>query len=92
MLTGWRSGEALALRWADLNFETGEALLPSTKIGRDNRPVGAFALELLAGLPKVSGNPFVFAGARGAAIGYRKLRQVFASHAEAAGHSRLPSP
>ena len=85
MLTGWRSGEALALRWADLNFETGEALLPSTKIGRDNRPVGAFALELLAGLPRVNGNPFVFAGARGAAIGYRKLRLVFASHAEAAG-------
>ena len=85
MLTGWRSGEALALRWADLNFETGEALLPSTKIGRDNRPVGAFALELLAGLPKVSGNPFVFAGARGAAIGYRKLRLVFASACAASG-------
>ena len=85
MLTGWRSGEALALRWADLNFETGEALLPSTKIGRDNRPVGAFALELLAGLPRVNGNPFVFAGARGAAIGYRKLRLVFASAGEAAG-------
>ena len=85
MLTGWRSGAALALRWADLNFETGEALLPSTKIGRDNRPVGAFALELLATLPQVNGNPFVFAGARGAAIGYRKLRLVFASHAEAAG-------
>ena len=85
MLTGWRSGEALALRWADLNFETGEAVLPATKIGRDNRPVGAFALELLAGLPRVSGNPFVFAGARGAAIGYRKLRLVFASACEAAG-------
>ena len=85
MLTGWRSGEALALRWEDLNFETGEALLPSTKIGRDNRPVGAFALELLATLPRVNGNPFVFSGARGAAIGYRKLRLVFASACEAAG-------
>ena len=85
MLTGWRSGEALALRWADLNFETGEAVLPSTKIGRDNRPVGAFALELLAGLPQVNGNPFVFAGARGAAIGYRKLRLVFAAACVAAG-------
>ena len=85
MLTGWRSGEALALRWADVNFETGEAVLPATKIGRDNRPVGAFALELLAGLPRVSGNPFVFAGARGAAIGYRKLRLVFASACAASG-------
>ena len=92
MLTGWRSGEALALRWEDLNFETGEALLPSTKIGRDNRPVGAFALELLATLPRVNGNPFVFSGARGAAIGYRKLRLVFRLGVRGCGHSRLPSP
>ena len=84
MLTGWRSGEALALEWENVNFETAEVLLPTTKIGRDNRPVGAFALELLATLPEVNGNRFVFAGARGAALGYRKLRLVFASACEAA--------
>ena len=83
MLTGWRSGEALALRWEHVNFETGEALLPSTKTGRDNRPLGAPVLELLADLPRVNGNPFVFAGARGVALGYRKLRIVFADACQA---------
>ena len=85
MLTGWRSGEALALRWEHVNFETGEALLPSTKAGRQNRRIAAPALGMLAELPRVNGNPFVFAGARGVAIGYRKLRIVFAVACEAAG-------
>ena len=74
MLTGWRAGEVLALQWDHVDFERGEVLLPSTKAGRQTRPIGAPALALLAELPKVNGNPFVFAGARGAAIGYRKLR------------------
>ena len=84
-LTGWRTGEALGLQWEHVNFETGEALLPSTKIGRDNRPLPAPVLALLADLPRVAGNPNVFAGARGAAIGYRKFRALFAEAARAAG-------
>lgn len=78
MLTGWRSGEALALEWENVNFETGDALLPSTKTGRDNRPVAAPALALLADLRAANGNPFVFAGERRAAVGYKRLRAVFA--------------
>ncbi len=84
-LTGWRSGEALALRWENVNFETGEALLPSTKAGRQTRPLGAAVLAMLADLPRVNENPYVFAGARGVAIGYRKVRIVFAEACEAAG-------
>ena len=84
MLTGWRSGEALALRWENINFETGEALLPTTKAGRQNRKLAAPVLEMLSALPRVNGNPFVFAGARGVAIGYRKLRTVFAGACKAA--------
>ncbi len=84
-LTGWRTGEALGLRWEHVNFETGEALLPSTKTGRDNRPLPAPVLALLSGLPQINGNPFVFAGARGAAIGYRKFRALFAEAARTAG-------
>ena len=84
MLTGWRSGEALALEWEHVDFERGEALLPTTKAGRQTRPLAAPALEMLTELPRVNGNPFVFAGARGVAIGYRKLRLVFARACEAA--------
>ena len=85
MLTGWRSGEALALRWDHVDFERGEVLLPTTKAGRQTRPIGAPALALLADLSRVNGNPHVFAGARGAALGYRKLRTAFAGACEAAG-------
>ena len=85
MLTGWRSGEALALRWDHVDFERAEVLLPTTKAGRQTRPVGAPVLALLVDLPRMNGNPFVFAGARGVALGYRKLRSVFAGACEAAG-------
>ena len=47
--------------------------------------IGGFAAEALSALPRVNGNPFVFAGARGAAVGYRKVRLVFARACEAAG-------
>ena len=85
MLTGWRSGEALKLQWDHVDFERGEVLLPTTKAGRQTRPIGAPALTLLADLPRVNDNPHVFAGARGAALGYRKLRAAFAGACEAAG-------
>ena len=55
MLTGWRVSEALAVRWDDVDFETGEITLPTTKAGRQVRPVGAAALAILAELPRVHG-------------------------------------
>ena len=73
MLTGWRNGEALAIEWDKVNFETGEIVLPSTKTGRDRRTVGAAALEIIADLPRINGNPFVFAGARSSALSYKTL-------------------
>ena len=77
VLTGWRTGEALALRWEHVAFETAEIILPATKTGKDRRTVGGAALEVLAGLPRVNGNPFAFAGEREAAISYKTLRSAF---------------
>ena len=85
MLTGWRNGEALALRWDDVNLETGEALLPSTKTGRDRRTIGAAALDILASLPRVNGNPHCFAGAKSAAVSYKTLHKAFKLACEQAG-------
>ena len=39
-LTGWRSGEALALRWADVDLGRRTAVLPTTKTGKSVRPAG----------------------------------------------------
>ena len=85
MLTGWRNGEALALRWDDVNLETSEALLPATKTGRDRRTIGAAALDILAGLPRINGNPHCFAGAKGAAVSYKTLHGAFKRACDGAG-------
>ena len=85
VLTGWRNGEALALRWENVDMEAGEALLPTTKTGRDRRTIGAAALEIVASLPRINRNPFVFAGAYGKALSYKTLHAAFKRACERAG-------
>ena len=46
-LTGWRSGEALNLRRADVDFARGTAILGDTKTGRSIRPLSHRAIEVL---------------------------------------------
>lgn len=66
ILTGWREGEALTLKWSDLNIERGTATLLDTKTGRSERELGAPALLLLEELRPLrrDGNPYVFYGAK----------------------------
>ena len=52
VLTGCRRNEILGLRWDDVDFEAGARVVPLT-------PPTA---ELLAELPRVDGNPWVFPG------------------------------
>ena len=85
VLTGWRNGEALSLRWENVDMETGTITLPETKAGRDRRTVGRAALAVLASLPRVNGNPFVFAGSRAAAISYGTLHAAFRKATDRAG-------
>ena len=85
VLTGWRNSEALALRWQNVDIEAGEALLPSTKTGRDRRTIGAAALDILATLPRINGNPHCFAGSYGAAVSYKTLHAGFKRACRGAG-------
>lgn len=66
MLSGWREGEALTLRWDAVDFERGTAALADTKSGRSFRTLGAPALELIAAMRsyRLRDNPFVFPGRR----------------------------
>ena len=80
MLTGWRNGEALAMRWEDVDFETGEIVLASTKTGRAVRTVDKIALQAIADLPRFNRVPGVFAG-----LTYATLRRRWQDIAEAAG-------
>jgi integrase len=62
ILTGWREGEALGLRWDQLDFARAIAALPDTKTGRSDRHIGAPALALLTELPRLADSPYVFPG------------------------------
>ena len=50
-LTGWRSGEVLALTWKDIDLERRTAFLPDTKTGKSVRPLSAEACALLQAIP-----------------------------------------
>ncbi len=62
-LTGWRSGEALGLRWGELDLARRTALLGDTKTGQSMRPLSRAACELVRGFTR-SGD-LVFAATRG---------------------------
>ena len=84
-LTGWRVGEARALKWEHVESETREITLPESKTGKQIRDVAALALEHLGDVPRINGNSYVFAGSRSAAISYKRLRDCFARVCREAG-------
>ena len=49
-LTGWRSGEALGLRWAEVDLPRRTARLADTKTGESLRPLSHAACDILRGL------------------------------------------
>ncbi len=64
ILTGCRRNEVMGLAWDDLDFEAGEMRLRDSKTGARVVPLPPAAAEVLADLPKVPGNPWVFPGKR----------------------------
>jgi integrase len=63
-LTGWRTGEALDLRWAEIDLARRIAILSDTKTGRSIRPLSHTACEVLKCLPRTIGD-HVFPASRG---------------------------
>jgi integrase len=62
-LTGWRSGEALNLKWFDVDLAARTAVLPGTKTGRSMRPLSTAACDVLRKLPRIG--DLVFPSSRG---------------------------
>lgn len=75
VLTGWRSGEALGLRWADVDLVRRTATLTDTKSGRSMRPLSHTACDVLRGLGRGIDAGLVFPPTRGEGTmtGFRKL-------------------
>jgi integrase len=81
-LTGWRSGEALALRWKEVDLERRTAILPDTKSGRSMRPLSRAACDLLAAIPRSDDAALVFPASRGDGLmtGFKKfVRRIILS-------------
>jgi integrase len=64
-LTGWRSGEALGLRWAEIDFGRRTATLADSKTGRSIRPLSHAACSVLRNLPRMMTGELVFPATRG---------------------------
>jgi integrase len=74
-VTGWRSGEALQLRWANIDLARRTATLPDTKTGNSVRPLSHAACKVLRGLTRSS--ELVFPATRGNGdviiLGFKKM-------------------
>jgi len=70
-VTGWRRGEALALKWSEIDLATRTARLADTKTGSSLRPLSHAACEVLRELPRLG--ELVFP----ASIGADKLMRGF---------------
>lgn len=64
-LTGWRSGEALALRWGMVDLARRVARLPDTKTGESVRPLSAAACDVLRAAGPGAADALVFPPSRG---------------------------
>ena len=72
-LTGWRSGEAMALRWDMADLDRRTAILPTSKTGRSMRPLSLAACDLLRSVPRTSDLVFPASRGTGKMNGFRKM-------------------
>jgi integrase len=72
-LTGWRSGEAIALQWGEVDLVRRTALLSDSKTGKSMRPLSHAACDVLKGLSRTDGLVFPPTRGEGRMTGFRKL-------------------
>lgn len=67
-LTGWRSGEAIVLRWSAVDLDRRSVRLTDSKTGESLRALSAAACALLRGLGPGEADGLVFPASRGEGI------------------------
>jgi integrase len=73
VLTGWRSGEALALRWDEIDLERRTVTLGDTKTGRSVRPLSHTACDLLGSIGRTGELVFQATRGSGRMVGFPKF-------------------
>ena len=89
-LTGWRRGEALALKWSEVDLATRTARLPDTKTGFSLRPLSHAACNLLRGFPRLG--ELVFPASIGVDKQMSGFRKIWVRIASKAGLSDDVTP
>jgi len=84
ILTGARLREILDAQWSQVDLERGVIFLADSKTGRKPIYLSAAAQEVLAGLPRIEGNPHIIAGAKEGAP-RADLKKPWAAVCRAAG-------
>jgi integrase len=84
ILTGARLREILDAQWQHADFERGILFLPDSKTGRKPVYLNAPAIEVLASLPRLEGNPHIVAGMKDGAP-RADLKKPWAAVTRAAG-------
>jgi integrase len=64
ILTGARVREILDAKWEHVDIERGVIFLVDSKTGRKPVYLSAAALEVLVGLPRIEGNPYIIPGSK----------------------------
>jgi integrase len=64
-LSGWRRGEVVSLKWADIDRASRSATLGDTKTGRSLRPLSHALIDLLNTVTARTSNPYVFPASSG---------------------------
>ena len=84
ILTGCRLQEVLGLRWDQVDYERRQLRFEESKTGQKTVALGAAALEVLSGLPRLEGNPYVIPGKKDGAhfVGMPKVWQRIRKQAD----------
>ncbi len=86
--TGARKNEIVALRWSEVDLGRGRICLGDSKTGAKAFPIGAPAIEVLAGLARFDHTPFVFPASSGSAS-FQGTEKVWRKVRVAAGFPSL---
>ena len=73
ILTGWRRGEVLGLRWSEVDLPRRTARLADTKTGASLRPLSIAACGVVQSQPRIGDVVFVSRSGETPIVGYRKI-------------------